>query len=134
MNPTKTLLTLLVCLLPLSVSAEQYVCNFYMSGSDTEIRDMVKFNRTDSGFSVEARDDNQQEANGAKPLRDYEWAVMENEEAISLTALNQGVDWIPQRYLKIILINKKTLTVRGFDIAYNDIAYWVRRGTCMVTD
>ena len=50
MNPTKSLLTLLVCLLPLSVSAEQYVCTT-TSSVDSSVTTRT-FERTKTGFNA----------------------------------------------------------------------------------
>jgi len=50
MNPTKSLLTLLVCLLPLSVSAEQYVCT--TTSSVDSLVTTRTFERTKSGFNA----------------------------------------------------------------------------------
>ena len=49
MNPTKTLVTLLICLLPISVSAETFTC----SAESEDGRNVLNvFTRDDDGFSA----------------------------------------------------------------------------------
>jgi len=123
MNPTKSLLTLLVCLLPLSVSAEEYVCNMvYQDGTKNSYLLSVK--RSGEQFVIETNDFLGETGTFTKEQ------ILEDKSQIALTRLGN------EDLVQVFLLNKET-----HRITYNWITteeepfYWVpRRGTCMVRE
>ena len=121
MNPTKTLLTLFVCLLPLSVIAEEYVCS--MSYEDRSLQPYV--------LSVK-RDGEQffKETTNAERWEKYSGRqIQEDESQIALTKLFLG------GMVEVLLIEKESLKVEHEQISTEGNIFWIpRRGTCMVRE
>ena len=114
---------LLVCLLPLSVSAEEYVCNMvWQDGSKDSY--LLSLQRRGEQFVLETNT-----ALGEVGTFTSE-QILEDENQIALTRLGNG------GLVQVFLLDKESLKIT-YDWIFTDDKpdFWVpRRGTCMVTD
>ena len=122
MNPFKTLLTLIVYLLPLSVSAEEYVCSMsYEDASNNPYVLSVK--REDGQFVLNSND-----VLGGKGTFSAE-QIQEDETLIAMTELYLG------GMVEVLLIDKENLKIEHDQISTEGNIFWVpRRGACMVRE
>ena len=114
---------LLVCLLPLSVSAEEYICNISIWQQPEEPY-LLSVNRRGEQFVLEST--NLLGGNGTF----FSEQIQEDKLKITLTRLGIG------GFAEVILINKESLRISliGIQTEYTP-DYWVaQRGTCMVRE
>jgi len=114
---------LLVCLLPITVSAEEYVCNMvYQDGTKNSYLLSVK--RSGEQFVIETNDFLGETGTFTSEQ------ILEDENQIALTRLDDA------GLVQVFLLDKDSLEIT-YDWIFmgNEPDFWVpRRGTCMVTD
>ena len=114
---------LLVCLLPMSVSAEEYVCNMvYQDGSKESY--LASLKRNGEQFVLVTNGFFEEKGTFTKEQ------ILEDENQIALTRLYND------DLVQVFLINKVTRRITYDWIFTGDKPYeWVpRRGTCMVSE
>ena len=114
---------LLVCLLPMSVSAEEYVCNMIWQDSSKDSY-LLSLERRGEQFVLEANTLLTEVGTFTSEQ------ILEDENQIALTRLgNSGL-------IQVFLLNKDSLKIT-YDWIFTDDEpdFWVpRRGTCMVRE
>ena len=112
---------LLICLLPLSVSAEEYVCSMYYE--DLSLQPYVlSIKRNGEQFVSETTNADRLEKYSGRQIQ-------EDETQIALTKLFLG------GMVEVLLIEKESLKVEHEQISTEGNIFWVpRRGTCMVRE
>ena len=113
---------LLICLLPLSVSAEEYVCS--MSYEDASKNPYVLSVKREGGQFV-LKSNNLLGGSGTASAKQ----IQEDETLIAMTELHLG------GMVEVFLIDKEGLKIEHDQISTRGNIFWVpRRGTCMVRE
>ena len=111
---------LLVCLIPITVSAEEYVCSMYWD-EPSFAPYVLSVKRSGEQFVLNSN--NMLGGNGTFSAE----KIQEDAEQIAITQLYAG------GVIEVFLINKESLKIEHNQVSTEGNIFWInRRGTCMV--